>query len=297
MPNVFNQSANALTQAIRGTNRAGNNLGFAPQLSNTNLQPYMNPYTQNVIDNTMNTLDRQRNQMLNQVGAQATAAGAFGGSRHGLVEAETNRGFADTMASTTAGLNQANFNNAQQMGLADINNRINQNQFNTNTQLNAANQLGNLSNLGFGMGTQVQQMQNEAGGQQQAINQALIDAARGQYGQWQGQPQQGLSGLIAALGGAPNQSTTTQSSNPGLLGMLSGGASILGSLGLCWISRAAFGADNPEWLNVRKWMLLRAPKWLFDGYVKHGPRMAEWIERHPISKPFFRAALRQMIKV
>lgn len=297
MPNVFNQSANALTQAIRGTNRAGNNLGFAPQLANTNLQPYMNPYTQNVIDNTMGTLDRQRNQMLNQVGAQATAAGAFGGSRHGLVEAETNRGFADTMANTAAGLNQSNFQNAQQMGLADIQNRMNQNQFNTNTQLNAAGQLGNLSNLGFGMGTQVQQMQNQAGGQQQAINQSLIDAARGQYGGYQGQPQQGLQSLIAALGGAPVPQTTTQSSNPGLLGLLSGGASILGSLGLCWISRAAFGADNPEWLNVRKWMLLRAPKWLFDAYVKHGPDVAAWIERNPVSKPFFRVALRQMIKV
>lgn len=385
--NIFQQSANGLQQAMGATGRLTGNLGFgaatmampgqlnqngfgmgavpninaaqaraAGQIANTDLSGYMNPYTQNVIDTTMGTLDRQRNQMLNQVGADATAAGAFGGSRHGLVEAETNRGFADTMANTAAGLNQSNFQNAQQMGLSDIQNRMNQQQFNTgnrqqaniqnamnqmnagqfnanqalnvaqqnvanqmqggmfnaqqqqqanqfgaNTNLAAANQLGNMANMGFGMGQQVQQMQGQAGAQQQAINQALIDAARGQYGSYQGQPQQSLQNLIAALGGAPNQSTTTQSNNPGLLGMLTGGASMLGGLAsaglFCWVSRAAFGADNPEWLGVRKWMLTRAPKWLFDAYVKHGPDMAAWIERNPVSKPFFSAALRQMIKV
>lgn len=333
--NVFQQAANGLTGAMGAASGLTGNLGFgaslmkpaqagaAGQIAGMNLQPYMNPYTQNVIDTTMGTLDQQRNQMLNQVGADATAAGAFGGSRHGLVEAETNRGFGDVMAQTAAGLNQSNFQNAQQMGLSDIQNQMNtqqfnaglrqqagqfnagqqqqNNQFGANTNLQAAGLLGNLSNMGFGMGQQVQQMQGQAGAQQQGISQALIDAAKGQYGAWQGQPQQSLQNLIAALGSSPNQSTTTKSSNPGLLGMLSGITSGLGALGkagiLCWVSRAAFGADNPEWLGVRKWMLTRAPKWLFNAYVKHGPDIADWIERNPFTKPLFRAGLRQLIKV
>ncbi|MFN7002181.1 MAG: hypothetical protein ACK4NW_01980 [Roseinatronobacter sp.] len=57
------------------------------------------------------------------------------------------------------------------------------------------------------------------------------------------------------------------------------------------------GADNPEWLTAREWMLNRAPKWLFDAYVKHGPDVADWIERHPKAKPVFRAVFRLLVRL
>ncbi|MFN7002182.1 MAG: hypothetical protein ACK4NW_01985 [Roseinatronobacter sp.] len=290
--NVFQQSAQALSGAqnrTRAVMNNMNNLGFtaaqagnaptaqaasmgqAPQLGGMNLSGYMNPYTQNVIDSTMGQMDRQRQQMLGQVGAQATAAGAFGGSRHGLVEAETNRGFADSMGQMAAGLNQSNFQNAQQMGQFDIGNRMNAGQFNaglqqqTNMQnannqmqnnqfnagqqnqvggqnqqaelaarqmrLNAAGQMGQLSNMGFGMGQQINGMQSQAGQQQQQINQQQIDAIRAQYGGYQQAPQQGLAGQIGAVSGTPVAQSQTQTSNPGLLGLLAGGASLAGGLG------------------------------------------------------------------
>ena len=48
-------------------------------------------------------------------GAQAGAANAFGGSRQGIAEAETNRAFADQAARTASGLRQTGYQNAQTM--------------------------------------------------------------------------------------------------------------------------------------------------------------------------------------
>lgn len=305
MANVFNQASNALTGALKNTrqvaNNAGANLGFgASTVAGTNLNQYMNPYTSQVISASMNDLNQARQTAMNDVGAQATAAGAFGGARHGLVEAQTNQNFADSAAQMASGLRQDAYNtalNSAQFDATQQQNAAAQNAQNTlagrQLQLSAAGQQGNLGNMGFGMGQQVQQMQNTAGAQQQQINQALIDAGRQQYAGYQQAPYQGLAALVSALGGAPAQGSQTTSSNPGLLGVLAGGASILGSL--CWVSRAAFGADNPEWLKVRKYMLTDAPKWLFNAYVKHGPDLADWIERHPVTKPLFRAALRRLV--
>jgi hypothetical protein len=50
---------------------------------------YMNPYTQNVTDNVLSDLDRSWQQQNQRQGAAANAAGAFGGSRHGIVDALT----------------------------------------------------------------------------------------------------------------------------------------------------------------------------------------------------------------
>lgn len=339
---IFNQSAAAYTGALGAANRVANmgfgapqinpararsfGMGAAPQLANTNIRQYMNPYTNNVINRAQMDMNRSRQMALNDVGAQATAAGAFGGSRHGLVEAETNRGFADAAADMSAGLRQDGFNNAQQMAMGDIGNRMAAAQFNAGqrqqtSQYNAGNrmaanlnnasnalqaqqmqgthglasaaQLGSLSNLGFGMGNQINQSLGQAGAEQQSINQALINAAKGQYAGWSGAPMAGLQAMIGATSGAPVPQSQTTKSNPGIFDFLTAGAGILGAF--CWVSRAAFGSESGEWLKVRQWMLTKAPKWLFDAYVKHGPALAGWIERHPVTKPLFRMALRRMV--
>jgi len=58
---------------------------------------YTNQYTQGVSDNVLSDITRQSDQQANQIGANAAAAGAFGGSRHGVQEAvnmsEANRNY------------------------------------------------------------------------------------------------------------------------------------------------------------------------------------------------------------
>jgi hypothetical protein len=207
--NVFQQSQQALTGALQGTTAAGMNM---PDIS-----AFQNPYNQQVIDTTMADLERQRLMQQNQLGAQATAARAFGGSRQGIAEAETNRAFAQQGGQLAAQLRQQGFNTA--LGAA---------QGQQGQQLAAAGQLGNLAQQGFNMGQSINQQQQQFGTMQQAINQALIDAARAQYRGFTGAPMASLSAPLAAVGAANmGQNTSTQTQRPGLFNYLSLGLGAL----------------------------------------------------------------------
>jgi len=97
-----------------------------------------------------------------------------------------------------------------------------------NLRLSGAGQLGGLSQQGFNMGQSITQQQMQQGAMQQAINQALIDAGRSQYGGFTGAPGQSLNATLAALGGANmGQQTQTTTQRPGLFNYLSLGLGAL----------------------------------------------------------------------
>lgn len=279
----------------------------AGQLSGTNYDPYMNPYTDAVIKSAEGDILRGGEKALTGLGAQAGQAGAFGGSRHGIAMGEVGRNITEQMAKSATGLRQANFQQAQQAaqqdiasrmqaGLAnqqasqfdignvrqqqlanqqasqfDIGNRLRAGQLNqqasqfdignvrqaqlanqqagmkdiqnmmqaqqlnqmaglqgSQNRLGASQQLGNLANLGFGMGQTVQGNLAQQGTQQQAMMQALIDAAKGQYGGYTGHPVQGLGYVTQALGATGTPTSTTKSSDPGLFGYLTAASQIPG---------------------------------------------------------------------
>ena len=83
---------------------------FAP----SDLSAYTNPFQQSVIDETMRELNRQGEIQQNQLGANAVNAGAFGGSRFGVQEAELGRNLQDARARALAQLNQQNYAQALQ---------------------------------------------------------------------------------------------------------------------------------------------------------------------------------------
>lgn len=118
----------------------------AGQLSNTNLAPYMNPFQSAVIDQSMSDLERSRLVSRGSDAAAASAAGAFGGSRHGVLDAETNRAYDDNTARTVAGLNAANFGQAREGAQFDIGNRMQEQQLNVQNrfQTDQANQAATL---------------------------------------------------------------------------------------------------------------------------------------------------------
>jgi len=95
-------------------------------------------------------------------------------------------------------------------------------------RLGAAGQLGQLSNLGFGMGQTVNQNLATQGAMQQALQQAVFDAAGQKYGEYTGHPAQGLQYMQGALGtgvyGTPN--TVTSTKTPGLFDYLTLGAAM-----------------------------------------------------------------------
>lgn len=173
------------------TNATTGMLNFDPgSIASTDLSPYMNPYTNDVISQTISQNDRAR--QIAQVGdsQQATAAGAFGGSRSGVLAAQTNEAYDRNTGAQIAGLNQANFSQAQAAAQQDIQNKIAAGQL----KYNAAGQLVNESG---------QVVQNAAG-------------------------TQGI--LNSALNAIPVQQTVNStgktSTNPGLAGILSSAGSI-----------------------------------------------------------------------
>ncbi len=110
---------------------------------------FMSPYQQEVIDATLSEFDR--NQTIQNVGMrdQAIAAGAYGGGREGVMAAESARGAAANRAQLQAQLLNQGFQQAQAAAGADL----------------AARQ---------GLG----QYQSALGQQQQAVEQARLDAAQ-----------------------------------------------------------------------------------------------------------------------
>ena len=214
-----------------------------------NLQPYMNPYTQQVTQNALGDLERQRNIALEGVDSQAMQAGAFGGSRHGIMGAETNRGYFDQMADTTALMNQANFTNAQGMAGRDVGTMNNMAQFNASNMLNAqmanmsaqnqagmfnsgqglqaAGLLGNLAGSQFGMQNTDNQNLASDGAMQQSLAQNMMNNVQGQFQNYANWPMNSINSVMGTLGGIPGQGgTTTQTQNPGLFGTLATLASI-----------------------------------------------------------------------
>ena len=98
-----------------------NSQGYqAAQLSDADISQYMNPYTQNVIDNAMADLGRARDDAMNATGVAATRGGAFGGDRHAIMESQNNADYMRQAANTSAQLRNQGFQNAQAAAMNDI---------------------------------------------------------------------------------------------------------------------------------------------------------------------------------
>ena len=80
----------------------------------SDLSAYTTPFQQAVIDETMAEINRQGAIQQNSLAANAVNAGAFGGSRFGVQEAEFGRNQQDVRARALAQLNQQNYAQAIQ---------------------------------------------------------------------------------------------------------------------------------------------------------------------------------------
>ena len=135
LPNFANPNANQtnvnsavenVNSGLTSTAYSNANAGLTgPQNYNQNFQNLvnqsMNPYQDQVVNQTIADLNRARQMTQNQIGGQAAKAGAFGGSRQALLEAENNRNYLDRVAAATGQLRQQGFesaaNRAQQENL------------------------------------------------------------------------------------------------------------------------------------------------------------------------------------
>ena len=120
---------------------------------NQNIQSYMNPYTQAVTERSLRDLERSRQLEQVQTSAQATAAKAFGGSRQGVAEAETNRAYGENAARLVAQQNAAGYEAAQRASEADLGRQMQAQQLNQAKDLATTQQALALSGQ-FGLANQ-----------------------------------------------------------------------------------------------------------------------------------------------
>ena len=72
-----------------------------------------------MIDAGLNDLNRSYQMSLSGIGARAAGAGAYGGSRQGVAEAEAAKNFMDSAGQLSAGLRSQGFNTAAGLGQGD----------------------------------------------------------------------------------------------------------------------------------------------------------------------------------
>ena len=231
---MFDTSLDYMKRSAEGTEALAS---YTPEtvtagtLPSVDISQYMDPYTQEVIDTSLADLERQRLIQQQGIGAQAQAAGAFGGSRMGIQEAMTNEAFARQAGTLAAGLRSAGFTQAQNLAQTDLARQLSADQLNqaaglsgAQFQLGAYNQLGGMGLTGYNLANQQmnQFMANEA--MKQGLQTNLYGQEAGQATGFFGQPVQSLPYVSAALGASPMPQTTTQSSAPGLFDFLTLGA-------------------------------------------------------------------------
>ena len=229
MQQAWNLAGNSggVGQDAQNASQAGylNTMGQTPgqvnpaQLSNTNLQPYMNPYTQNVINSTLPIMQQNLGLQQNQAQNQANSANAFGGSRQAVQQGVTQAQGAQKMAQMAAQLNQANFGQAQGAAQSDVGAQNTAQAQNQQAGL-SQEQLTNQAAAGLGqLGTQ--QMQNNianygmltsAGGLEQNQSQNDINTNMSKFNQAFQYPQQQLGMMESSLGMTPYDSATSGTS-------------------------------------------------------------------------------------
>jgi len=230
-------AAQGLTAAgTLGAFGAGNQ--YAQQATDPNaMQAYMSPYENNVIQQQLQENARQYGIKGAGEQAAATSAGAFGGTREALMNAENTRNQNTAGNQIVAQGLQNAFQNAQQAQQFGANLNLQ----GTQAGLQGANQLGNLGNQQLAaqqsiIGTQAQQGAAEQTNQQNVINQAVQNYATAQQ-----YPMLQLGMLNSMLRGLPMQQSSTQmyQAAPNTASQLAG----LGTagLGLAAMSKAASG--------------------------------------------------------
>ena len=177
--------------------------------SPTAYQAYMSPYQQDVISETLKEFDIQAQKGIPALRAQAIQAGAFGGGREGIAQAEYASTSDRNRAALQAQLLQQGFGQAQQLAAQA---------FGQQQQL-AAGQMGLAQAAPALVGQQIGAL-STLGAQQQAQSQAQLQAQQ-QLAQRQAyQPLEAAqtygSGIMGLISGYPGQTQTqvTPSASP-----------------------------------------------------------------------------------
>ena len=217
------QFAGAATLGALGTNYDPTQFQ-AGQFGQQQAQQYMSPYMQSVVDVQQQEAQRQADIAGTQRSAQATGAGAFGGSRQAIMDAEAARNLATQKGSIQAtGLQNAyaqaqqqyNADQARQMQAAQLGEQSKQygaglGLQGLSTALTGAGQMGTLGGQQFQQGMDINKLQQATGATQQAQQQAALSQQYQDFLTQKQYPYQQLSYMSDMLRGLPMSQSTQQ---------------------------------------------------------------------------------------
>lgn len=186
-------------------------LGAGSQYANQATNPYatqayMSPYIENALAPQMREAARQSDIMGQKNAAQAAGAGAFGGSRFGLQEAERQRNLGQQQGDIYGKGMQTAYEQAkqaQQFG-ADLGLR------GYGQALQGASTLGQLGQQQFNQQLGAMQAQGLAGAQQQQLEQQKLTQQYQDFLSQRGDPQQKMAFMSDILRGVPLSQQTQQ---------------------------------------------------------------------------------------
>jgi len=229
-------------------------------------QQYMNPY----LDVQNNAAYRNAAIANAATNAQATTAGAFGGGRQAIMNAQGNADLQRNLAKNqfdayNQGQQQFNAEQGQQQAAANLN--AQQGQFGANlglqglnTALQGANTLGTLGNTQYNQNLGVIGLQNQLGGQQQQQVQNAMNVDYTNFQNQQNYPYQQMNFMSNLIRGLPmtQQAVSMYQAPPSIasqaaglgvaglglskLGVFAGGGAIKKSHGLQDLALAQMGA-------------------------------------------------------
>ena len=251
------------------------NIQTGPQGFQNQVGGYMNPYMNQILAPQLAEANRNYDISGMQANSQATQAGAFGGGRQALMQAENERNRNTGLQNILGqGLNTA-FSNAQ-----------------------------NQYNQGFNQNVQALNLQNQFGGQQQAQTQRGMDTAYQDFLTQKNYPYQQLSYMANLVRGTPmgmNTQSQVYQAPPSTMGQLAGLG--MGAYGVSQLMKAdggqvhsyadggavegyKLGGDIPDPMNDPYEMASSV-----DGLTNE---QLQSILQHPSSPAEFRAAQDEM---
>ena len=163
------------------------------------IQQFQSPFTQAVLQTTLDELDRRQQIADQRLADQAVRSGAFGGSRFGVQQAESQRNLRDVQARTAADINQRAFQQALQQAQAQ-----------RQRESQAAGQFGNIAGQQMQLGSAGIQGLLQAGQLGQTQAQAGRDIAFEDFQRQQNFPFEQARFAAGILGGMPQPVTTFQ---------------------------------------------------------------------------------------
>ena len=203
--------------------------------SKSNYQQFFDQYQADVTQQALKQMDEEAAKAQSDLATRAQRAGAFGGSRFGVQEAELAKNLQDIKSRRISEDLSRNFQQAQAKAM-DTFERAQARNLGVGQALGQAAQgLGSLGQLGFGLGQAGIGTLGTIGGQRQARNQALADEALRLTTARQQEPLNRLRFVQDQLSRVPSaqQRTIEQPvpfTNP-LLGAIGAGISGLGTFG------------------------------------------------------------------